>query len=266
MNEMKIGFFDSGIGGITVLYEAMKQLPKENFVYYADTLHVPYGTKSKEEVKEFVKQSVDQMVKEEIKALVIACNTATSIAVTELRSTYDFPIIGMEPAVKPAVEMNRRTGKRVLVFATQLTLKQSKYTELVSRIDDHSIVDSIPLPELVEFCESLNFDHNVIADYFNRKLAGMDLSLYGTVVLGCTHYPFYKNILRNLLPAHIRIVDGSVGTIHRLSQILSDMDMLNSDGGSHPKFLCSSNDHHYIHKMEKALEIYRTMNVSSEGN
>lgn len=250
---MKIAFFDSGIGGITVLHEAMKQLPKEDFVFFADTLHVPYGTKSKANVKEYVKQSVDTIREEKVKALVIACNTATSIAVSELRNTYDFPIIGMEPAVKPALEISRSTGKRVLVFATPLTLKQSKYTELVSRIDDQRLVDSLPLPELVELCERLNFESQEVIDYFTEKLSSFDLNNYGTVVLGCTHYPYYKHVLRSILPNHIQIVDGSVGTVNRLEDVLSGAGQLHADGNACTKFLCSSQNPDYIRKMEKAL-------------
>jgi glutamate racemase len=254
---MRIAFFDSGIGGITVLSEAMKQLPKEDFLYFADTLHVPYGSKSKEEVQTYVKSSVETIIKEEVKALVIACNTATSIAVSELRSMYDIPIIGMEPAVKPALEMNRSTGKRVLVLATPLTLKQHKYAELISRIDDQHIVDSLPLPELVEFCESLIFDGTIIIDYFKEKLSEFDLHTYGTVVLGCTHYPFYKSVLRKILPKTIQIVDGSVGTVNRLTQLLRDNGQLNLQGQTSVKFLCSSHDQDYIRKMEMALETMR---------
>lgn len=256
---MRIAFFDSGIGGITVLHEAMKQLPHEDFLYFADTLHVPYGTKSKEEVLAFVKKSVDMIIKEEVKALVIACNTATSIAIAELRKTYEMPIIGMEPAVKPALEMNRSSGKRVLVFATPLTLKQSKYRELVSRMDDMGMVDSVPLPELVEFCEQLNVESQQIFDYFLAKLEPFDLRMYGTVVLGCTHYPFYRGVLRKILPSHIQIVDGSSGTVNRLIQLLNDRNQLLGEGQSNIKFMCSSNETAYIQKMEKALEIIQAI-------
>lgn len=250
---MKIAFFDSGLGGITVLNEAMKRMPHEDFIYFADTAHVPYGIKSKDEVLTFVKQSVDAIIQEEIKALVIACNTATSIAIAELRKIYKLPIIGMEPAVKPALEMNRSSGKRVLVFATPLTLKQSKYRELVSRIDDMGMVDSVPLPELVEFCENLILDGPQMVDYFKAKLAPFDLSAYGTVVLGCTHYPFYSGILSEMLPSHIQIVDGSQGTVNRLIQVLQDSDQLLETGYAHVKWMCSSSDASYIQKMVKAL-------------
>ncbi|MEH7349866.1 glutamate racemase [Gottfriedia acidiceleris] len=250
---MRIAFFDSGIGGLTVLNEALKKLPNEDFLYFADTLHVPYGTKSKEEVSAFVKKSVEMIIKEDVKALVIACNTATSIAVNELREMYDFPIIGMEPAVKPAVEMNRTTGKRVLVFATPLTLKQTKYNELISRVDDLSIVDSLPLPELVHYCEELNFDENFMIDYFKSKLSLFNIEQYGTIVLGCTHYPFYKNILKKILPEDVQIVAGSNGTVKRLIQLLGENGQLNETGQTNVKFMCSSNDIEYIEKTKQAL-------------
>lgn len=253
---MKIAFFDSGLGGLTVLAEAIKQLPYEEYIYYADTLHVPYGTKSTEEVKRYVKGAIETLMKEQqVKAIVIACNTATSIAVAELRSTYRIPIVGMEPAVKPALEMTRSTGKRVLVFATPLTLRLSKYTDLVSRIDDQCIVDSLPLPELVELCENLNFDKDTIIEYFQGKLSGLDLRTYGTIVLGCTHYPFYKDILTQMLPDHIHIIDGSIGTVNRLRKVLKGHLQLTNQGESKTTFLCSSGDSEYVQKMERALEI-----------
>jgi len=252
---MRIAFFDSGIGGLTVLNEALKQLPEENYLYFADTLHVPYGTKTMEEVLFYVTQSVERILKENVKALVIACNTATSIAVSELRKSYSIPIIGMEPAVKPAVEMNRTTGKRVLVFATELTLNQEKYAKLISRVDDHCIVDSLALPELVQYCEALNFDKHKIEDLLITKLTDFDLDNYGTIVLGCTHYPFYKDILREIFPKHIQIVDGNVGTVNRLSQVLPGNDLHPLNGSPEIKFMCSSNDMEYIDKMKKALQL-----------
>ncbi|OPH58938.1 glutamate racemase [Paenibacillus ferrarius] len=258
---MRIAFFDSGIGGISVLHEAMKQLPHEDFLYFADTLHVPYGTKSKEEVLAFVKECVEAIHKEEVKALVIACNTATSIAITELRKLYDMPIIGMEPAVKPALEMNRSSGKRVLVFATPLTLKESKYRDLVSRIDDTGMVDSLPLPELVEYCEKFQVEGQSIIAYFQGKLSEYDLSSYGTVVLGCTHYPFYRRILRTILPAHIQIVDGSAGTVNRLIQLLEHRGQLRGEGRGDLKFMCSSHDAAYIQKLERALHLFQEVGV-----
>lgn len=146
---MQVGFFDSGIGGLTVLYDSLRLLPELEYLYYADIENVPYGTKSKELVKEYIFTAVDFIIKQGVDALLLACNTATSIAVRELRSKYQIPIIGMEPAVKPAIRNTKE--KRVLVLATPLTLKEDKYEDLVSRVDQNHIVDSLPLPGLVEF-------------------------------------------------------------------------------------------------------------------
>lgn len=257
---MTIGFFDSGIGGLTVLEESLRRLPAQDYLYMADTLHVPYGTKSQEDVKTYILEAVETMVAEGIEALVVACNTATSIAVNELRELYDIPIVGMEPAVKPAVEMNRATGKRVLVFATPLTLQMPKYYALVSRVDDGGIVDSLPLPELVPYCEALQFDRRIIGDYFRDKLSGYDLDRYGIVVLGCTHYPFYTDILREVLPPHIEIVNGNAGTVRRLSALLSRYGVVSGRGSGKVKFMCTSKDAAYIDKMRTALDLLRNNN------
>lgn len=225
---MRIGFFDSGVGGITVLNEALKQLPKEDYMYYADTNHVPYGTKSKEEVKELILEAVDFMAGKGIKALVVACNTATSIAINDLRRKYCFPILGMEPAVKPAVEKNRE--KRVLVTATPLTLKEEKYQDLVARLDHDHVVDGVALPELVEYAEKFNFDRQEVLAYLRNKLSSNDLQLYGTVVLGCTHFPFYKSLFRELFPQGTDIIDGSIGTVTYLKKILQEKDLCSEKG------------------------------------
>ncbi|RAR44609.1 glutamate racemase [Paenibacillus sp. MDMC362] len=254
---MRIAFFDSGLGGLTVLSEAMKELPQEDFLFYADTLHVPYGTKAKEDVKSYIHHAMETIMKEEVKAIVVACNTATSMAISDLRKAYPIPVIGMEPAVKPAVEISRSSGKRILVLATPLTIKESKYRDLVRRVDSMHIVDSLPLPELVEHCEALNFDQKVMKDYFTKQFESFDMNEYGTIVLGCTHYPFYKRILSDLLPDHIRMIDGSKGTVNRLIQILSDHDLLSSSGNRDVKLFNSRQSMEYTEKMKKALSLYR---------
>lgn len=253
---MRIAFFDSGLGGLTVLSEAMKELPQEDFLFYADTLHVPYGTKAKEDVKSYIHHAMETIMKEEVKAIVVACNTATSMAISDLRKAYPIPVIGMEPAVKPAVEINRSSGKRILVLATPLTIKESKYRDLVRRVDSMHIVDSLPLPELVEHCEALNFDQKVMKDYFTKQFESFDMNEYGTIVLGCTHYPFYKSILSDLLPDHIRMIDGSKGTVNRLIQVLSDNDLLSSSGNRDVTLFNSRQSMEYTEKMKKALSLY----------
>lgn len=225
---MRIGFFDSGVGGITVLHEALCQLPAENYIYYADTQNVPYGTKSKEEVREYILQAVDFMANEGIKALVVACNTATSIAINELRRKYSFPILGMEPAVKPAVENN--CTRRVLVVATPLTLQEEKYKNLITKLGHAHIIDGVALPELVGFAESFVFDEKIILSYLKEKLNSYNLKDYGTVVLGCTHFPFYKEVFRQLFPTDTCIVDGNKGTINYLKRVLTEKNLCADEG------------------------------------
>lgn len=215
---MQVGFFDSGIGGLTVLYDSLRLLPELEYLYYADIENVPYGTKSKELVKEYIFTAVDFIIKQGVDALLLACNTATSIAVRELRSKYQIPIIGMEPAVKPAIRNTKE--KRVLVLATPLTLKEDKYEDLVSRVDQNHIVDSLPLPGLVEFAENYEFHNPAVEAYLRKELAVFDLDKYGTIVLGCTHFLYFKKIFREILPAGIEIIDGNEGTIRHLAKTL----------------------------------------------
>lgn len=229
---MKIGFFDSGIGGITVLYDTVKVLPNEDYIYYADTLNVPYGTKSKEEVKKYIFSAVDFIMEQGVKAIVIACNTATSVAIEELRAKYCIPIIGMEPAVKPAVEKNRDIDKRVLVTATALTLREEKLHNLIAKSDNEHVVDLLPLPELVRFSEKLEFNEEVVLPYLQEQLSEYDLNNYGTVVLGCTHFSYYKDMFRKLFPSDIRIIDGNIGTAINLKRIVKEMNSLNEGNGS----------------------------------
>ena len=260
-NTMAIAVFDSGMGGLTVLHEAMGRIPGETFLYYADTMHVPYGTKPKEFVRNCVLTSVRAIMEqpEPVRAVVVACNTATSIAIGALRETYpEIPIIGMEPAVKPAVELSRGIGKRVLVTATPLTLQESKYHELVKRVDDRAIVDSMPLPELVRFCEELQFEGDEIDAYFRDRFAGLRLAEYGTIVLGCTHFPFFRRALGRVLPSHIRMIDGSSGTVKRLREVLGVAEKPQYGKGS-VRFMISGGDASYLEKLKTALRRYDEM-------
>jgi glutamate racemase len=252
----KIAIFDSGLGGITVLHEAMRRMPNEHFIYFADTKHVPYGSKTRQEVKECILESVHDLAEEEpIKALVVACNTATSVGIQELRKQYHFPVIGMEPAVKPAVAITRPIGKRVLVLATELTLRESKYKDLVERVDDYGIVDSLSMPGLVTLCEALQFDDPSVDDYLRQQFEGLLLDEYGTVVLGCTHFPYFKRQLAKWFAADIRMIDGTMGTVKRLLEIAPANVQGPADSEPKVDFRCSGVDKLYVHKMKQALEL-----------
>lgn len=229
---MRIGVLDSGVGGATVLAEALRRLPGEDYLYYADTRHVPYGEKSKDEVRGYILEGVERMLEYGMKALVIACNTATSIAAADLRKQYAFPIIGMEPAVKPAVLRNEDREKRVLVCATALTLRESKFRELVSAVDRKHIVDSVALPGLVELAEEGVFGGEAAETYLSEALSAFDLSRYGTVVLGCTHFPLFGEAFRKLLPPEMDLIDGAEGTVRHLVNVLTRDGLLGTGQGN----------------------------------
>lgn len=229
---MRIGFFDSGIGGLTVLHQALRLLPNEDYIYYADTLHVPYGEKPKEEVKGYIFDAIDFIANQGVKAVVIACNTATSVAVQDLRKRYKFPIIGIEPAVKPAVQQWEEERKKVLVLATNLTLREDKFNDLVKSVDHLDLVEKLPLPELVQFAENFEFDEEKIVPFLRGKLSFFDLNEYGTVVLGCTHFPFFENSLKKILPEGVNIISGSIGTVKNLKRKLESRNQVGNGTGN----------------------------------
>ncbi|MEQ6390502.1 glutamate racemase [Bacillaceae bacterium S4-13-58] len=228
---MKIGFFDSGIGGLTVLHQALKLLPKEDYIFYADTFHAPYGEKPKEEVRDYIFQAADFLANQGVKAIVIACNTATSIAVEDLRKKYDFPILGIEPAVKPAVQNFEEKQKRVLVLATRLTLKEEKFHNLLKSLGKDDIVDSLPLPGLVEFAEEFEFREEKIIPYLEEQLSSFDIPQYGTVVLGCTHFPYFTASLRKIFGEEVDIISGNYGTAKNLKRILENRNQIQDGSG-----------------------------------
>ena len=259
---MNIGIFDSGIGGMTLLHQAMITLPKENFIFYADTDHVPYGTKTKEQVIGFVDEVMQFMIAHNCKAVVIACNTATSVAAEIMREKYEIPIIGIEPAVKPAVEQS--AGKRVMVVATPLTIQEEKLKNLVKKVDDAHLVDLLALPRLVSFAEQGEFDTPQVEEYLRENLSSFSMEEYGELVLGCTHFNYFKNSFRKLLPPHVRMIDGSTGTVNQLKRILESRGQLEENEGSVRYFSSGrewtkGQDLKRIEMLHKRLEYMRSM-------
>lgn len=212
-----IGFFDSGIGGITVLSEAMQRMPMASFIYYADTAHVPYGEQKEADVFTYVQRAAEFLMQHNIDALVLACNTATSVSALSFRATYDIPIIGMEPAVKPALIQNDlHENERIIVTATDMTLRLKKLSDLIHLLQADARVDRLSLQKLVRFAEAGHFDTAEVESYLQAQFSSYDLDVVRAVVLGCTHFIFYKPIIRRILPKSISLMDGNVGTVSRL--------------------------------------------------
>ena len=215
---MKIGIFDSGIGGLSVLHEAYHYLPEQNYIFYADTEHVPYGLKTPEQILEYSIGITEFLLDKGVDAIVVACNTATSVAIKELRKRYNIPILGMEPAVKPAVEGTDK--KRIMVIATPVTIREDKLKDLLHRVDEHHRVDLLPMPRLVEFAERAEFDSDEVLNYIKKQFEPYNMEEYCAHVLGCTHFNYFKPAYRQIFGEETLLIDGNHGTVKHLAEVL----------------------------------------------
>ncbi|MCR5669526.1 MAG: glutamate racemase [Butyrivibrio sp.] len=215
---MKIGIFDSGIGGLSVLHEAYHLLPDQEYIFYADVEHVPYGLKTPEQILGYAVEITEFLISQGAEAIVVACNTATSVAIKELRNRYDIPILGMEPAVKPAVEGTE--GKRIMVMATPVTIREDKLKDLLHRVDGEHRVDLLAMPGFVEFAEKEKFDGPEVTQYVEKQLSGYNKDEYCALVLGCTHFNYFKPALRAYFGDNTLLIDGNKGTVNHLADVL----------------------------------------------
>jgi glutamate racemase len=222
-----IGVFDSGVGGLSVLREIRLRLPHESLLYIADSGHVPYGEKSPEFIRERCRTIAQFLLEQGAKALVVACNTATAAGIAELRLLYpSLPLVGMEPAVKPAA-LATRSGV-VGVLATTGTLRSAKFAALLDRFASDIRVITQPCPGLVECIEAGELDTpgtRALLEGFIRPLIEQGCD---TVILGCTHYPFIKPLLREMLPASVALVDTGAAVARHLERVLADHERLAS--------------------------------------
>lgn len=194
-----VAVFDSGLGGISVLRELVRTLPMENYLYFGDSLHAPYGTKTPEEVTQLSLQAAQKLLAQGAKALVVACNTATSAAIRTLRKTYPaLAIVGTEPAIKPAAE--RHPGGRILMLATAMTVQEEKFQRLKAQYDEQAQIIPIACSGLMEYVEQGILRGPEVEGYLLDKLEPYLKVPIDAVVLGCTHYPF----LRRGNPPHRR--------------------------------------------------------------
>lgn len=207
-----IAVFDSGMGGVSVLRELMRLMPEENYLYYGDSANAPYGTRSVDEVRALTLSRIGALYDRGIKAAVIACNTATSAAVSLLRERFsDIPIIGMEPALKPAVLAHPQG--RVLVLATPLTLHEEKFNTLLAQYAPMAEIIKVPCPRLVEFVERGDLTGKAVHDCLEQSL-GVYRGNADAAVLGCTHFPFLRRAISEVLGPGTEIFDGGEGTAH----------------------------------------------------
>ncbi|WP_315070452.1 glutamate racemase [uncultured Clostridium sp.] len=221
-----IGFFDSGVGGLSVMREAISLMPNENYIYFGDSKNAPYGTKELNEVRKLTLKAVDFLLNEGVKAIVVACNTATSAAIEDIRNKYkDTIIIGIEPALKPAIKLNRNGN--VIIMATPMTLREKKFKLLMEKYKKEASIISLPCAGLVEFIEQGILEGEELEEYLKEKFNPYLCDDISSIVLGCTHYPFVKKALSNVIGENIPLIDGGLGTAQELRRKLMESDLLN---------------------------------------
>ena len=252
MTNQPVGMLDSGLGGISVLAQALRDFPREDYVYFGDTAHIPYGDKDPAEVLRLTRQGVDKLMAHGCKAIVIACNTATSVAAAQLRQELTLPVIGIEPALKPASLLPGEG--QILVLATRVTLQLPKFQALMERYGDHAV--PVPCSGLMECVEDGQLEGERVNALLSELLTPYLDKPIKAVVLGCTHYPFLKAAIASFLPAGTPLIDGNAGTVRQLGRRLAEEDLQadpDHDGG-HVTFLTSSEDPQTIERMQCMLQ------------
>ncbi len=248
-----IGMFDSGVGGISVLREAVRRLPHERFVFFGDTKNAPYGTKTKEEVLALSRRVVEILLDRGCKAIVIACNTATSAAAATLRAEYaDIPIIAMEPALKPASLLHQ--DGIVLALATPGTIAGEKYAHLYALYGDGVV--SLPCKGLMEFAERGELDSPGLRAYLSTLFQPYLQSKVEAVVLGCTHYVFLRQAIGSFFPG-VPLIDGNEGTVRQLARRLKESGLLAPEEQTGGAELLSSGGPEPAALMRKLLNLPR---------
>ena len=227
MNNRPIGFFDSGVGGLSILLEAQKILPNESIVFLADQKNVPYGGKSKDELLGFMRKALEFFIQQDVKAVVIACNTATVYTIEELRKEFNLPIIGTVPVIKVLARVTK-SGKTA-VFCTPATAKSPYLTELIEKFAPDIEVKKIGGSNLEELVEKGNLENSDINEVLNRILPPLVSEGVDAIALSCTHYPFLKDKIQKIVGEKVSVVDSGGAVARRLLEVLTNNNSLASE-------------------------------------
>lgn len=224
-----IAVFDSGLGGLSVLRHLRRRMPEERFLYYGDSAHAPYGVRSRADVEALTLNAADRLMRRGLKALVVACNTATSAAIGALREKYpELIVVGIEPALKLAAD--RFPGGRIGVMATPVTLREEKFSLLLTRYAASCQVYKIPAPQLVPLIEEGRVDTPIMEQTLHALLDPF-ASRMDALVLGCTHFPFASHAMERLLGPKVAVLDGGDGTARETLHRLEAADLLEHGDG-----------------------------------
>lgn len=227
--QSPIGVFDSGVGGLTVVKEIMRQLPGESMVYFGDTARVPYGSKSKKTVLKYSRQIVKFLQTKEVKAIVVACNTASALALPEIKQEIDIPIIGVvEPGAKMAAESTKTNN--IGIIGTESTIKSGIYSKFLRNINPDITVVARACPLFVPLVEEGLLEDRITDDVIGRYLH--ELKEYGidSLILGCTHYPLIRNAISRYMGPEVNLINPAYETAKSLKVMLTEQKLLNQSG------------------------------------
>jgi glutamate racemase len=238
VNNNPIGLFDSGVGGTSIWKEIHALLPHENTIYLADSKNAPYGQKSKEEIIALSKKNTEFLLNKNAKIIVVACNTATTNAIKELRAYYKVPFIGIEPAIKPAA--NNSETHTIGVLATKGTLSSELFNQTVLNYPNTKIIEQIGYG-LVSLIEEGNIESKEMTQLLHDYLNPMVKENIDYLVLGCSHYPYLIPQIKKILPNHIKIIDSGEAVARQTKIILSDKVGLSDTKKSKQLFYTNSN-------------------------
>ncbi len=255
MDNRPIGFFDSGLGGLTCIEPMMKSLPNERVIYFGDTARTPYGSKAVSTIKTFTNQIADFLVSKDVKMLVIACNTITSTCLEDLRKWYpELPIIGIiQPAAERAVRACSEEN-RVGVIATKVTVATGAYSNAINNIDENIKVSSVACPAFVPLIEEGIINNDIMDLTIRYYMEDFILeNRIDTMILGCTHYPLIRSNIERIFP-DLRIINPSEEIVKRIRAVLAERDMFAEDSDRHNTFYASDLSENFLRMIDKIFE------------
>jgi glutamate racemase len=221
----RIGVFDSGVGGLTVLREIHSQLPKESILYFGDTARVPYGNRSPAEILEFSREILDWMAQERVKMAIVACNTSSALALEAVQGKYDFPILGV---ILPGARAAARTGRKIGVIATPATIDSNAYLRAIMEVNPQVDVYQAPCPEFVPLIEANRIHDPYTLEVARRYISPLLEKGIDTLVYGCTHYPHLEPVLRQFVPDRVNLINPAA---HVVAAAVKELNFL---GIQHP--------------------------------
>ena len=240
----RIGVFDSGVGGLTVLQEVYRQLPHESVLYFGDTARVPYGTRSAAEIIQFTRETLDWMVSQRVKMAIMACNTSSALALETVRGEYDLPILGV---ILPGARAAAFQGQRIGVIATPATVQSDAYLHAIQEANPHAEVWQVACPEFVPIIENNRIQEPATLEIAKQYLQPLLDRSIDTLVYGCTHYPHLEPILRKFVPANLRFINPAIHVVNAATKELNLLGINSNIAATPTKFIVSGDPQQFAH-------------------